>query len=131
VLHATGSTDAWVVTGDGPLDEISTTGLTVVRQLKNGAITTLTIDPTSYGLERPAEGALDGGDAQTNLEIMTRLFGGERGAPRDIVLLNSAAALVVSEVATDIADGLERAGEALDSGAVAQKMHEHVNATLT
>jgi len=131
VLQATGSTDAWVVTGDGPLDELSTTGPSAVRQLKNGEITMLTIDPASYGLEAPAEGALDGGDAEANLEIMKRLFGGERGAARDIVLLNTAAALVVSEVATDIADGLERAGEAVDSGAAAQKMHEHVNATLT
>ena len=129
VLAATGSEIAWVVTGDGPLDELSTTGPTTVRQLKNGEISTMTIDPASLGITNPASDALDGGDAQANAAIIHRLFGGETGPMRDIVLLNAAAGLVVAGLADNLADGMERGGEALDSGAAADTLAAHIAAT--
>lgn len=128
VLRATGSEMSWVVTGDGPLDELSTTGPTKVRQLANGEISTITIDPATLGLKPPSDGELDGGDAQANTEIMKRLFGGEEGPVRDIVALNSGAGLVVAGVATDLAHGLELASETITNGAAAAKFDEHVAA---
>lgn len=128
VLRATGSVRSWVVTGHGPLDELSTTGPTTVRQLLDGEIATFTIDPAALGLQPPTDGQLDGGDAQANTEIMKRLFGGEKGPIHDIVVLNSGAGLVVAGVATDMAHGLELASEAIANGAAAAKFDEHVAA---
>ncbi len=75
------------------------------------------VDPHDLGVPPPAEGALDGGDAETNRSILQRILDGEPGAARDIVALNAAAGLVVAGVAADLVDGLERAGAAIDSGA--------------
>ena len=129
VLKATGSVHAWVVTGDGPLDELSTTGPTSVTILRDGEISTATIDPGEFGIRSPEPGELDGGDAAANADIMRRMFAGETGAARDIVILNAAAGLVVAGVATDIADGLARSAEAIDSGAAAAKVTAHIAAS--
>lgn len=128
VLQSTGSELAWVVTGDGPLDELSTTGPSTVRELRDGKIRTINIDPASLGLESPNLGDLDGGDAEANAAIMHRLFGGEASAARDIVSLNAAAGLVVAGVAADIAGGLALATDVIESGAVSAKFTQHVEA---
>ena len=128
VLAATGSVHAWVVTGDGELDEISP-GPTVIHELRDGEISTFTLNTGDYGIDIPAEGALDGGDAQANAAIAHRLFAGEAGPVRDIVSLNAAAGLVVAGVADDFADGLARAGEALDSGAAAATLEALIAAS--
>ena len=122
VLEATGSKHAWVVTGHGSLDELSTTGPATVHELRNGEISTFDLDPADYNIAPPESGALDGGDAATNAVIAKRLFAGETGPIRDIVTLNAAAGLVVAGIATDFADALERAAESLDSGAAADKL---------
>jgi len=129
VLRETGSHAAWVVTGDGALDELTTSGPSTVHKLADGEITTETLDPQSLGLPKPSDGALDGGDAQVNAAIARRVFAGEPGAVRDIVALNAAAGLVVAGVASDIAVGLERATEAIDSGATAAKLDALITAS--
>ena len=129
VLAATGSEFSWVVTGDGQLDELSTTGPSVVHQLDNGAITEFTIDPREHGIPQPADGDLDGGDAQANRAIFDRMLAGEPSAARDIVVLNAAGGLVVAGVASDLDDGLARAREAIDSGAARTTVDAHVAAT--
>lgn len=133
VLQATGSDVSWVVTGDGPLDELSTSGPSTVRQLLDGEITTHTVDPAGFGIEPPGDGDLDGGDAKVNAAIMRRLFAGERTtaqdrAVRNIVSLNAAAGLVVAGVSGDMERGLEAAFDVLDSGSAAAKFDEHVAA---
>ena len=130
VLRAIGSEVAWVVTGDGALDELSTSGPSQVRTLIDGEIVVSTVDPSSLGISPPGPGELAGGDAHANAAIVGRVFAGERGAPRDIVLLNAAAGLVVAGIAADIADGFERAMNAVDTGAAASKLDEHIAATL-
>lgn len=125
VLAATGSDRSWVVTGDGSLDELSTTGPSNVRQLIDGEQTRLVIDPAEHGISAPAIGALDGGDAATNAAILGRLVEGERGAVRDIVTLNAAAGLVVADVASTIDAALELANAAIDSGAAGEKLALH------
>lgn len=129
VLDATGSVRAWIVTGEGPLDELSTTGPTTVRSLDHGAIETITIDPAELGIRRPADGELDGGDAAANAAILRRLLDGEQGAIRDIVVLNAAAGLVIGGVADDIADGIGRCHESIESGAAAGKFEALIEAS--
>lgn len=122
VLRATGSEFAWVVTGDGPLDELATSGPTTIRQLDHGEITSFTIDASDLGIERPEPGDLDGGDAAANKIIVEQLFGGARGPVRDIVSLNAAAAIVVAGIAGDIESALTLAGQSIDSGAAQAKL---------
>ena len=117
-----------VVSGHGSLDEIALDGPTVVHALKDGEKSTFTIDPAEYGIAKPAEGALDGGDAQANAEIFGRLLDGETGPVRDIVTLNAAAGLVVAGVADDLEAGLATAATAIDSGDAKAKLEAHTAA---
>ena len=122
VLNRLGSEHAWVVYGHSGLDEISTTGPTFVAEVKNGAVTTFEINPEDYGLEIVTLDALKGGDAQTNAQAILDLLAGKKSAYRDIVLLNAAAALVVTDIATDLADGIAKARTAIDSGKAAETL---------
>ena len=89
----------------------------------------MTIDPADLSLVAPTEGDLDGGDAAANAEICHRLFKGEIGPKRDIVVLNAAAGLVVAGLADDIAAGMALASESIDSGAAAGKLASLVEAS--
>lgn len=131
VLRATGSEASWVVTGAGSLDELTTVGPSVVHRLQDGEITTETVDPQALGLAKPADGALDGGDAQANADILGRVFSGEPGAIRDMVALNAAAGLVVAGVASDLEDGLTQATAAIDSGAAQAKVDALIAASAS
>jgi anthranilate phosphoribosyltransferase len=122
VLNRLGSEHAWVVYGHSGLDEISTTGPTFVAEVKNGAVTTFEINPEDYGLEIVTLDALKGGDAQTNAQAILDLLAGKKSAYRDVVLLNAAAALVVTDIATDLADGIAKARTAIDSGKAAETL---------
>ncbi len=122
VLNRLGSEHAWVVYGHSGLDEISTTGPTFVAEVKNGTVTTFEINPEDYGLEIVTLDALKGGDAQTNAQAILDLLAGKKSAYRDIVLLNAAAALVVTDIATDLADGIAKACTAIDSGKAAETL---------
>ncbi|HEU5340568.1 anthranilate phosphoribosyltransferase [Edaphobacter sp.] len=106
-------------TGQG-LDEISISGPTHLAEVRNGKVTLSTITPEAAGLTRAPLDALTGGDAGTNAAILTAVFSGEPGARRDIVLLNAAAVLVASDLATDLADGVSLAARTIDSGAVTE-----------
>jgi anthranilate phosphoribosyltransferase len=118
VLAANGADRAWVVTGDGPIDEISLTGPTQVHALEtDGTFGHLELSPAMAGLSCVSADELAGGDAARNVEIFGAVLAGERGPLRDIVVLNTAAALVVTEIAADLRDGIARAATSIDSGA--------------
>jgi len=118
VLAANGADRAWVVTGDGPIDEISLTGPTQVHALEtDGTFGHLELTPAMAGLSCVSADELAGGDAARNVEIFGAVLAGERGPLRDIVVLNTAAALVVTEIAADLRDGIARAATSIDSGA--------------
>jgi anthranilate phosphoribosyltransferase len=117
VLAQLGAERAWVVHGADGLDELSTTGPSRVAELRDGAIRTFEVTPEQAGLPRARPDDLKGGDATTNADALRALLDGLRGPYRDIVLLNGAAALVVAGRADDLADGVTRAAEAIDSGA--------------
>ncbi len=118
-LGLLGSARAWVVHGADGLDEISTTGYTKVSEYRDGAVNTFYVHPADVGLAKAAPEALRGGDAVENARIARDVLKGARGAPRDIVLLNAGASLLIAGAAQDVAAGIGLAATALDSGAAA------------
>ena len=125
VLHGLGAQRAWVVHGDGGLDELSLSGPTKVTECGPDGVRELSVDPGDAGLSTASQDALRGGDAATNAKIIEAVLGGEEGAPRDAVVLNAAAALLIGGAASDLRQGAERAAEAIDSGS-AQKIVEQL-----
>jgi anthranilate phosphoribosyltransferase len=122
VLEATGSTRSLVVHGDGGLDELTTTGPSRMLSLENGEITEIAVDPAALGLAPATVDDLAGGDAAANAEIANAIFAGEPGPKRDIVVLNAAAGLVASGLATDLADGITQSAAAIDDGRAAARL---------
>ena len=121
VLRANGATRAMVVYGHDGLDELTTATTSTVVELVDGDIRSFDVDPADLGLA-PVAAAPPGGDTATNVEIVQRVLEGEPGPHRDIVLLNSAAALVVAGSVTDLAAGIEAAAESVDGGAAASAL---------
>lgn len=124
VLATTGSVRSWVVTGAGGLDEISTTGPSVIFDVREGNVERTEVDVAALGITIPASmDELAGGDAQANVEIFYRILSGqESGAKADIVALNAAAGLVVAGLAEDLAEGLEAARESIADGRARAKL---------
>ena len=115
VLGRLGAKRAWTVNGSG-LDELTTTGPTEVAEWKDGTINRFTITPEEVGLPRATLADIQGGDAEVNAAALRALLNGETGPYRDIVLLNAAAALVVSDVADDLKSGIAQAAAVIDDG---------------
>ncbi len=122
VLCALGSERALVVHGSDGLDEITLTGPTQVSELKDGQVRTRQIHPGDFGLQTVAAAALKGGDAVHNARILRGVLDGAAGPQRDVVLLNSAAAMVVGGLAEDMSAGLEVARASIDSGKARQAL---------
>jgi anthranilate phosphoribosyltransferase len=122
VLAAKGC-DGFVFRGDDGLDEITLATTTSVLIIGEGEIKSDRIDAKDFGIANAPLEAIVGGDAAENAEISRAIFKGERGAPRDAVLLNAAAAIAAFEgnfnqdIRTRLSDGLIRASAAVDSGA--------------
>lgn len=117
VLKNLGSEHVWVVHGADGMDELTTTGISYVAELKDGDITLFEVTPEQAGLNRASLADLKGGDARANAAAIQVVLQGEPGPFRDIVLLNAAAALIVAGKAANLADGVDRAARAIDSGA--------------
>jgi anthranilate phosphoribosyltransferase len=127
VLGRLGLTGAWVVHGEGGLDELTVDGATRVAALADGRVRTFTVTPEDFGLPRHPLAELAGGDAATNAAILRAVFRNEeRGAPRTALVLNAAAALMASGQADAPMEAARRVAEALDDGRVAA----HVDALL-
>jgi anthranilate phosphoribosyltransferase len=125
-LMRLGSERAWVVHGADGIDEISTTGPTRVSECAYGLVRTFELDPTEVGITRASLDALRGGDAAANAAIIRRVLDGERGAHRDIVVLNAGAALFVVGAAASVRDGIAQAGQAIDEGRARQALERLV-----
>lgn len=115
-LNILGCAHAWVVHGEDGGDEISITGPSHIAALKNGVITRMTITPSDAGLPIHDISALHGGLAEDNARALSVLLAGQPGAYRDIVLLNTAACLMIAEKTNTLSTGAAMAGEAIDSG---------------
>jgi len=128
-LGALGSDRALVVHGADGLDEVTTTGRTFAALLSEGHVRSFEIDPGDYGIPPTVIGALRGGDAAENAAIVRGVLEGERGARRDVVLLNAAAALWVAEAASDLDEGLAQARDSVADGAALRKLEALVAAS--
>jgi anthranilate phosphoribosyltransferase len=128
-LGALGAERALVVHGDDGLDELTTTTTSTTALWDGRTLAPGRVDPAALGIPRAAPEALRGGDAAEGAAIARAVLAGERGPARDIVLLNAAAALLVAEVAPDLAAGLRRAAESLDSGAARGRLEALVAAS--
>lgn len=124
VLSLLGSYRVLVVHGADGLDELSTTGINKVTQLHKGQITTYHLDPQELGLPQAELAQLRGGLPEENARIVRALLQGEKGAKRDIVLLNAAAGLLAAERAADFEEGLILAAESIDSGRAIDKLEQ-------
>jgi anthranilate phosphoribosyltransferase len=119
-----GITRAFVVHGMDGLDEITITDRTKVSEFKDGSVNEYYIHPSDYDLPTGKSGDLKGGDAKENAAITLEVLKGRLGPRRDIVLLNAAAGLTASGKTKDIRDGIQLAGESIDSGAALKKLEE-------
>jgi anthranilate phosphoribosyltransferase len=129
VLGRLGTERAWVVHGGDGLDEITTTGPSHVAELKNGRINQFDVSPEMAGLARAKPADIKGADAQTNAAAITHMLAGRTGPYRDIVVLNSAAALVIAGKAEDLKAGAALAATAIDSGKAKATLAELVAIT--
>ena len=117
-----------VVHGAG-LDEITTTGETRVTELIGRTITDRTIRCSDYGFREVGTGDIAGGDAKENARILMDVLSGEKGPHRDIVLLNSGAAIYTAGKTCSIQEGITEAINAIDSGGAMEKLNALVDAT--
>jgi anthranilate phosphoribosyltransferase len=122
VLAELGTVRAFVVHGADNLDEISNTGESRVSEVREGMVRSYTVRPEDFGLARTTIGELMGGDREENARIIRAILDGEAGPKRDIVLMNSAAALVAGAKARDLKEGVGLAAHAIDSGAALRKL---------
>ena len=121
VLGRLGATRAWTVHGQG-LDELATSGSTEVAEWKDGVVRRFQVTPEDAGLPRASIEAIRGGDGEENAAALRALLAGATGAYRDIVLLNAAAALVVSDRAETLAEGAVIAAASIDEGRAAEAL---------
>jgi anthranilate phosphoribosyltransferase len=117
---------AFVVHGEDGLDEISLGGETQIAEIRDGNVNFYRVLPQDFGLAPVPLAALRGGDAQTNAAIIRRIFNGEAGPARGIVLANASAALVAAGLAGDFREGVIGAAKSIDSGAARAKLSEFV-----
>ena len=120
----------FVVSGEDNMDEFTLTGPSIVSEIKDGKVETYEITPEQFGLKRCKIEELQGGDGAVNAQITKDILSGkERGAKREIVLLNAGAALYIGGKADSIEEGIRIAGETIDSGKAMETLESMVKAT--
>jgi len=129
VLGRLGTREAFVVCGEGTFDEISICGPTRISHLKDGSVSTFNITPEEYGFKRATPEAIKGGNSRENARIIRAILDGEKGAKRDMVLLNAAAAFMAAGLDGSFKEGIERAKDSIDSGRAREKLDSLVNFT--
>lgn len=128
-LNMLGVKKAFVVHGHDGLDEISICAPTRISELNCGQIKTFDLNPEKYFEEIADPGDLSGGDVKKNVEIIQNILAGEKGPKRNIVLLNSSAALVAAGQANDFHEGIKLAKASIDTGAAKDKLNKLVHFT--
>ena len=129
-LRDLGAEKALVVHGRDGLDEITVTDSTLVAEVSDGEVTEYEVSPEDFGLPRHSPDGLLGGDAHLNARVLRDVLSGEeRGAARDVILLNAGAAIHVSGHAKSMHEGVRRAEESIDDGAASEALERFVRAT--
>src|SRR5215472_3837951 len=121
-LGELGTEHAFVVHGAGGLDEISLAGETIVAEVRDGKVQKFSVTPEEFGVKRAPIEAIRGGTAKENAAMISRILEGEAGAPRDIVVINAAAALVATGIAENFRDAADTARLAIDSGKASETL---------
>jgi anthranilate phosphoribosyltransferase len=129
VLKKLGRKRAIVLNGAGHLDEASLAGENHIVLLENDELTKMTLHPEEVGLSCYPNSAIKGGDSKTNADILHRVLKGEKGAFRETVLLNAGLAIYTAGVVNQIADGIKKAEESIDSGAAYEKLQNLIEKT--
>ena len=129
VLKQLGSEHVLVVHADDGLDEISIGAATHIAELKDGEITSYTVQPEDFGMQRADLSALRAEDAEHSLRIIRSVLANEAGPARDIVCLNAGAAIYAAGLADSLAAGVGRAQEVIASGEAAAKLDQLIQAT--
>ena len=114
-----------IVASDDGMDEVSLSAKTQVFTLKNKRTKHSIIDPKDYGFKKAANSEIIGGTATENAQFLQEILSGKKGAKRDIVVLNSAVALVVADKVATIDAGIKRAQDAIDTG-TARRVFENL-----
>ncbi len=122
VLGRLGSKRAWVVHGEGGLDELSLLGKSVVAQWETNEVKEFVIRPEDAGLKPCKVEDLKGGDAEENAEILKGILSGKTGPKRDMVLLNAGAAIFLADRAKSLKEGVLQAAESIDSMEAMKKL---------
>ncbi len=123
-LAALGLERGFVVHGSDGLDEITTTGATLVFEIRGGQVHRKTLMPEDFGIQTARPEDLKGGDKEKNCVIAKAVLDGDRGPQRDIVLVNASAALVAAGKTRDFREGVAAAAAAIDSGSARAKAEE-------
>jgi anthranilate phosphoribosyltransferase len=118
-----------IATSASGLDEIDCNGTTELFEIKKDKISRQTIDPKKFSFKNTPSDALQGGSIEENAKIIHRILSGEKGPKRDIVMLNSAYAMLVAGRAKTVSKGIELANEAIDSGAAKRVLENLVKET--
>ncbi|WP_321391442.1 anthranilate phosphoribosyltransferase [Emcibacter sp.] len=126
VLAQLGSEHVWVVHGSDGLDELTICGPSHVAEYKDGLVSEFEVSPEDIGIRTSDIKEIKGGDAAYNAAALQEILKGTKNAYRDIVLLNSAAALVVADRATDLKEGAELAASVLDDGSAYEKLQQWI-----
>jgi len=129
VLQRLGSQHVLIVHGCDGLDEITLAGDTLIAELKDGEVREYTVHPQQFGLAQHDGSALKVANAQLSVDTVRRVLDNQPGPARDIVLLNAGAALYAADVADTLADGVDRAREALARGKAAETLYAFVQTT--
>jgi len=123
-LHGLNIEHAFVVHGANGMDEVSISSRTYIVEVKRGDIRQFVMSPEDFGIATAKIDAILGGDSAENARIIESIFRGERGPRRDVVLLNSAPAIVAGGIAKTWKEGIQLAAEAIDSGAALRKLQQ-------
>ena len=129
VMQLLGANHVLVVHGKDGMDEVSLGASTLVGELKNGEVQEYEIHPEDFGMAMISNRSLKVADAEESRVMLIEALENREGAPRDIVIFNSGAALYAANCVGSIAEGIERARETIRSGAARAKLDEFVKAT--
>jgi anthranilate phosphoribosyltransferase len=120
-------TRAKLFRGEDGLDELTTTGPSLVLDVRDGGVREGRLDPTDHGIERASRADLRGGDADESARVARAVLDGQPGPARDVVILNAGAALEVAGAATDLDQGIALAAASIDEGRAATTLRRWVD----
>ncbi|MDI6784496.1 MAG: anthranilate phosphoribosyltransferase [bacterium] len=124
VLKELGSKHALVVHGADKLDEITITGDTKIVELKQGKLLDYYVEPKDFGFKSAPLSSIKGGTAEENAQLLIDVLKGKPGPRRDVVLMNAGAAILASDIANTLSEGVAKAAQSLDSGAAFDKLEQ-------